>query len=383
MKFMHKPPASAVERAPEYVRGIAPYVGGKPIEEVARELDLDPATIIKLASNENPRGPSPKALAAIASAASELTRYPDGNGFALKAALSSRLAVRPEQIVLGNGSNDVLELATQAFLRPGDYAVYAQYAFIVYPLATQARGALGIEVPARDYGHDLDAMRAAITPKTRVVFVANPNNPTGTWVAGSAVEAFVASVPRDVIVVLDEAYNEFLEPSEQSDSAAWVARHPNLIVSHTFSKAHGLAALRVGYGVMDAAVADLLNRVRQPFNVNALAQAAALAALDDTAYVDESRRLNREGLRQLEAGLRTQSLRFLPSRGNFVLIEVGDAQAMYRALLRQGVIVRPVANYELPTWLRVTVGTPAENERFLGALAQARRAQPTGAPRAH
>jgi histidinol-phosphate aminotransferase len=383
MKFMHKPPASAVERAPEYVRGIAPYVGGKPIEEVARELDLDPATIIKLASNENPRGPSPKALAAIASAASELTRYPDGNGFALKAALSSRLAVRPEQIVLGNGSNDVLELATQAFLRPGDHAVYAQYAFIVYPLATQARGALGIEVPARDYGHDLDAMRAAITPKTRVVFVANPNNPTGTWVAGSAVEAFVASVPRDVIVVLDEAYNEFLEPSEQSDSAAWVARHPNLIVSHTFSKAHGLAALRVGYGVMDAAVADLLNRVRQPFNVNALAQAAALAALDDTAYVDESRRLNREGLRQLEAGLRTQSLRFLPSRGNFVLIEVGDAQAMYRALLRQGVIVRPVANYELPTWLRVTVGTPAENERFLGALAQARRAQPTGAPRAH
>ena len=362
-------PAGAAARAPEYVREIAPYVGGKPIEEVARELDLDPASIIKLASNENPRGPSPKVLAAIAAAARDLTRYPDGNAYALKQALASRLRVSPDQIVLGNGSNDVLELATQAFLRPGDQAVYSQYAFIVYPLATKARGAQGIEVPAREYGHDLDAMRAAITAKTRTVFVANPNNPTGTWLPADVVEAFVASVPKDVVVVLDEAYNEFLEPSEQAGSTDWVARYPNLIVSHTFSKAHGLAALRIGYGVMDAALADLLNRVRQPFNVNSLAQAAALAALDDAAYVDESRRLNRVGMRALEEGLARLGIRFLPSHGNFVMIEVGGAMAVYDALLRQGVIVRPVANYGLPAWLRVTVGTPAENERFLAALA--------------
>ncbi|MFI4887976.1 MAG: histidinol-phosphate transaminase [Burkholderiales bacterium] len=363
---------NAVERAPDYIRAIAPYVGGKPIDEVARELNLDPSTIIKLASNENPRGPSRNVLAAIAAAVADLPRYPDGNGFALKAALSSRHGVRPEQIVLGNGSNDVLELATQAFLRPGDHAVYSQYGFIVYLLATKARGALGIEVPAKAHGHDLDAMRAAITPRTRLVFVANPNNPTGTWHAGDAVESFIASVPGDVIIVLDEAYNEFLEPTEQANATAWISRYPNLIVSHTFSKAHGLAALRIGYGVMDAAVADLLNRVRQPFNVNALAQAAALAALDDVQYVEDSRRLNRAGMRQLEAGLRAQSVPFLPSRGNFILIEVGDAPAIDQALLRQGVIVRPVANYGLPTSLRITVGTSAENERFLGALATAR-----------
>jgi histidinol-phosphate aminotransferase len=367
MSFMRKP-ASAADRAPEYVRAIAPYVGGKPIEEVARELRLDPSTIIKLASNENPRGPSPKALAAVASAAIGATRYPDGNGFALKSALARHLQVAAEQIVLGNGSNDVLELATQAFLRPGDHAVYSQYAFIVYPLATQARGAIGVEVPAPEHGHDLDAMRASITPKTRMVFIANPNNPTGTWLGGDAVERFVASVPQDVIVVVDEAYDEFLEPSEQSRSIAWIPRYPNLVVSRTFSKAHGLAGLRVGYGVMNARVADLLNRVRQPFNVNSLAQAAAVAALDDTAYVDESRRLNREGMRQLEAGLDALSIRYLRSHGNFILLEVGDAQAIYQALLRQGVIVRPVANYSLPSWLRVTIGLPDENARFLAAL---------------
>ena len=370
------------ERAPEHVRAIAPYVGGKPIDEVARELKLDPATIIKLASNENPRGPSPKALAAIAAAASDLTRYPDGNGFALKAALSNRLGVRPEQLVLGNGSNDVLELATQAFLREGDSAVYSQYAFVVYPLATQARGAHGIEVPAKDHAHDLDAMRAAIMPGTKIVFVANPNNPTGTWLTGAAVESFIASVPKDVIVVLDEAYNEFLEPSEQSASIKWLPKFPNLIVSRTFSKAYGLAALRVGYGVMDAALADLLNRVRQPFNVNSLAQAAAIAALDDVDYVTESRRLNREGLRQLGAGLEALSIRYVPSHGNFVLIDVGDAAAVNLALLRQGVIVRPVANYGLPSFLRVTVGLPAENARFLAALESAISKRPSAESRA-
>lgn len=370
MKSVRHP--EIADQAPEYVRAIAPYVGGKPIEELARELNLDPASIIKLASNENPRGPSPRVLAAIARAAIDLPRYPDGNGYALKAALSSKFGVGQEQIVLGNGSNDVLELATQAFLRPGDDAVYSQYGFVVYPLATQARGARGIAVPARAYGHDLEAMRAAITPRTRVVFIANPNNPTGTWIAGDVVEPFIASVPREVIVVLDEAYNEFLDPGEQAPAADWVSRYPNLIVSHTFSKAHGLAALRIGYGLMNEAVADLLNRVRQPFNVNSLAQAAAIAALDDVEYVDESRRLNAEGMRQLESGLRQLSVRFLPSRGNFVLIGAEDAADVYRSLLLKGIIVRPVANYGLPGWLRVTVGTRDENDRFLEALAACR-----------
>ena len=370
IKFSH-PPTTVAERAPEYVRAIAPYVGGKPIDEVARELSLDPATIVKLASNENPRGPGRRTLDAIGAAAKDLTRYPDGNGFALKAALSAQLRVPPEQIVLGNGSNDVLELTTQAFLRAGDHAVYSQYAFIVYPLATQARGAVGIEVPARDYGHDLAAMRAAMTPKTRIVFIANPNNPTGTWLAGAAVESFIASVPKDVLVVLDEAYNEYLDDSDRADSIGWVARYPNLVVSRTFSKAHGLAALRVGYGVMNREVADMMNRVRQPFNVNALAQSAATAALQDSEYVQESRRLNREGMRQLESGLSALSLRYLRSHGNFILVEVGNAERVNQALLRQGVIVRPVANYDLPTWLRVTVGLPGENERFLGALNRA------------
>jgi histidinol-phosphate aminotransferase len=358
-------------RAPDYVRDIARYVPGKPVEELAREFGLDPATIVKLASNENPRGPSPQVLAAIAAAAGDVTRYPDGNGFALKGALARRFGLSADAIVLGNGSNDVLELVSHAFLRPGDEAVYAQHAFAVYPLATQARGASGIEVAARDFGHDLVAMRAAITAKTRVVFVANPNNPTGTWLPPDAVRRFVASVPRDVVVVLDEAYNEYLAPAEQANATSWIAEFPHLIVSRSFSKAYGLAALRVGYGVADPEVADLLNRVRQPFNVNALAQAAAVAALADTAYVNESRELNTAGMRQLEAGLATLGVPMLPSHGNFVIAQVGDAANVYQSLLRQGVIVRPVGNYGLPEWLRVTIGLPAENERFLAALAVA------------
>jgi histidinol-phosphate aminotransferase len=361
------------DKAPDYVRSISPYEGGKPIEEVARELGLAPESIVKLASNENPRGPSPRVLQALAGAAAEITRYPDGNAYALKQALAQRMGVSPDQIVLGNGSNDVLELVSHAFLRPGDEAVYAEHAFTVYPLATKARGAHGVVVPARDFGHDLPAMLAAITPRTRVVFVANPNNPTGTWLAPAAVEGFVAAVPRDVLVVLDEAYYEYLDPAVRGDAVAWVARYPHLVVSRTFSKAYGLAALRVGYGVMDATVADLLNRVRQPFNVNTLAQAAALAALADTGYVEESRRLNAAGLAQLMAGFDRLGVRALPSHGNFVLAEVGDAKRVYDALLRQGVIVRPVGNYGLPRWLRVTVGLPAENQRLLDALAQALR----------
>lgn len=357
--------------APEYIRRIAPYVPGKPVEELARELSLDPATIVKLASNENPRGPGPRVREAIANALSELPRYPDGNGFALKSALAKRLDVTLDQLVLGNGSNDILELCSLAFLEPGDDAVYAQHAFAVYPLATLARGARGIEVPAKDFGHDLAAMRAAITPRTRVVFVANPNNPTGTWLPPAAVEAFVASVPRDVIVVLDEAYNEYLPPIDRAPSVEWIARYPNLIVTRTFSKAYGLAALRVGYGVMSESVAELLNRVRQPFNVNALAQVAAVAALSDEAYVEDSRRINAAGLVQLTAGLADLDVPFVRSHANFVLARVGAAETINVVLLRQGVIVRPVANYGLPEWLRITVGLPEENARFLAALAVA------------
>jgi histidinol-phosphate aminotransferase len=358
-------------QAPDYVRNLAPYVPGKPVADLAREFGLAERDIVKLASNENPRGPSAAVRAAIADATNDLSRYPDGNGFALKAALAERYGVSPDCIVLGNGSNDVLELVTQAFLRPGDHAVYSRHAFAVYPLAVQARGATGIEVPARDYGHDLPAMRAAITPATRVVFVANPNNPTGTWIAPDVLEAFIASIPADVLVVLDAAYDEYLDPAQHAPYAGWTQTYANLIVSRTFSKAYGLAALRVGYGIMNAGVAGMLNRVRQPFNVNALAQAAALAALADTGYVDESRALNRAGMREIENGARALGLAFVPSHANFLLLRVGDADRVYRRLLEQGVIVRPVANYALPEHLRVTVGLPAENRRFLDALRSA------------
>jgi histidinol-phosphate aminotransferase len=357
--------------APDYVRSIEPYVPGKPIEELAREYGLAEESIVKLASNENPRGPSPKARDAVVAACAGITRYPDGNGFALKSALAARYGIGMEQIVLGNGSNDVLELATQAFLRPGDDAVYAQHAFAVYPLATKARGARGIEVKARELGHDLGAMARAITERTRIVFVANPNNPTGTWLTPHDVKAFAAAVPADCLVVLDEAYDEYLEPPQRSSSVSWISEHPNLIVSRTFSKAYGLAGLRVGFGMMDAGIADMLNRVRQPFNVSSVAQAAALAALADTDYVAESARLNRAGLAQLASGLDAMGVGYVPSHANFLLVHVSDGAHVYKRLLRQGVIVRPVANYGLPEHLRVTVGLPEENRRFLTALESA------------
>ncbi len=359
------------------MRGIARYVAGKPVSELAREYGLAEADIVKLASNENPRGPSAAVRSAIAAATDELSRYPDGNGFALKAALAARHGVGPEQLVLGNGSNDILELVAQAFLLPGQKTVYARHAFVVYPLATQARGAIGIEVPpTADLGHDLPAMAAAITPDTRIVFIANPNNPTGTWLRPEAITAFLAQVPPEVIVVLDEAYNEYLAPEQHAPSTAWVARHPNLVVSRTFSKAYGLAALRVGYGIMHPDVADILNRVRQPFNVNSLGQAAAVAALGDMAYVEESRVINRDGMRQLETGLRKLGVGWTPSHANFLLVEVGNAAAIYERLLRQGVIVRPVANYALPGHLRVT-DRPAARERALPRSAGRRAARLT------
>ncbi|MDQ6621693.1 MAG: histidinol-phosphate transaminase [Pseudomonadota bacterium] len=361
--------------AAEHVQRIAPYQAGKPISELARELSLPLEGIVKLASNENPRGASAAVRAAMLRAMDEVCRYPDSNAHELKQALAARFAITPEEIVLGNGSNDVLELVTQAFLLPGQRAVYAQHAFVVYSLATQARGGIGIEVPAtRSLGHDLPAMLAAITADTRIVFIANPNNPTGTWLAPDELGAFLDRVPEHVIVVLDEAYNEYLAPEQQAPTIEWIARHPNLIVSRTFSKAYGLAALRVGYGLMHASLADMLNRVRQPFNVNAVAQAAALAALDETAYVDESREINRRGMRQLEDGLDALGVKYLASHGNFLLVEVGDGARVYQRLLERGVIVRPVANYGLAHHLRVTVGLPHENARFLEALRQVVRA---------
>lgn len=364
------------EQAPGYVRSIAPYQPGKPISELAREMGLDPDRIVKLASNENPLGLSPAARRAIEHELAELGRYPDGNGFELKAALARRYNVGLEQIVLGNGSNDVLELAAAAFLAPGRAAVYSQHAFAVYPLATKARGATGIVVPARQFGHDLEGMLAAITPQTRMMFLANPNNPTGTFIEHANVERFLARVPKDVAVVLDEAYNEYLPPELRFDSVRWLQQFANLIIVRTFSKVYGLAGLRVGFGLMHPDLADLLNRVRQPFNVNNLALSAAAAALDDKAFIEQSYALNRAGLKQLEAGASALGLRYIPSVGNFLAIEFarvdGKPQAgvVFDKLLRQGVIVRPVAGYEMPDHLRVTVGTQAENEQFLSALAR-------------
>jgi histidinol-phosphate aminotransferase len=350
---------------------IAPYVPGKPIAETARELGLREQDILKMASNENPLGPSPRALAAIRGALDVLNYYPDGAGFDLKAVLSRQLAVKPENIVLGNGSNDVLELVARAYLRPADSAVYSRHAFMVYPLAIQAIGAKHIEVPAKDFGTDLDAMAAAVRADTRMVFVANPNNPTGTFNPWQEIERFIGRVPPHVLVVLDEAYGEYLPDALRSPTQGWLARFPNLVVSRTLSKAYGLAGLRVGFGLADPAVADVMNRVRQPFNVNHLAMVAACAALEDHEFIARSRAVNAAGLEQLRRGFERLGLACLPSFGNFITVRVGDADRIYRAMLAEGVIVRPVAGYGMPEHLRVTVGLPEQNERFLGALERA------------
>jgi len=362
------------ELSPSYVRSIAPYQPGKPISELARELGLDQRSIIKLASNENPRGIGPRTRAAIDAALGDIARYPDGNGFELKQALAARYGVDMSAIVLGNGSNDVLELAALAFLGPGRAAVMSQHAFAVYPLATQARGARSIVVPAKNHGHDLETMARAIDDETYVVWVANPNNPTGTYARADEVEAFLRRVPERVLVVVDEAYNEYLPRELRAESVKWLKRHPNLILTRTFSKAYGLAGLRVGYAFAHASVADIMNRVRQPFNVNSLALAAAAAALDDMEFVARSYAENLQGLRQLEEGAKRLGLDYIPSYGNFLTIRVGRAAEIYKRLLRRGVIVRPVGGaYQLPEHLRVTVGTPEENERFLAVLAASLR----------
>jgi len=358
----------ACELAPSHIRSIAAYQPGKPTSELAREIGLDPASVIKLASNENPLGASPRARAAVERELAELARYPDGGGFALKQALAAHHRVEPDCIVLGSGSNDVLELVAHVFLAPATSAVYAQHAFAVYPLATQMAGAHSIAVPARDFAHDLPGMAAAVRADTRVLWIANPNNPTGSFAPAQDVRALLERVPRRVIVVLDEAYNEYLPDALRVDTTRWLGQFPNLVITRTFSKAYGLAALRVGFALAHPDVADLMNRVRMPFNVNSAAQAAAVQALEDQAFVARSRAVNDAGMRQLTEAFRGMRLDYIASLGNFVSVRVGAADAVYRRLLAQGVIVRPIAAYDMPEHLRVTIGLESENARFLAAL---------------
>ena len=360
---------SLQDQSLSYVRAISPYQPGKPITELAREMGIPVEKILKLASNENPLGMSPKAKKAVTAAINGIERYPDQ--FELIKAVAERCGLAQNQVVLGNGSNDVLDLIARVFLAPGRSAVFAQHAFAVYPLATLSTGAELIATPAKHYGHDLDAMRTAIRPDTRIVWIANPNNPTGNFLPYPEVRGFLEAVPREVVVVLDEAYNEYLPPAERVDTAAWIADFPNLVVTRTFSKIFGLAGLRVGYALASAEIADLMNRVRQPFNVNNLAIAAAIAALDDHLFVAESYELNRRGMEQLVAGLKRLGLEHIPSHGNFVTFRAGDGAAVNQKLLKQGVIVRPIGGYGLPEWLRVTIGTEPENARFLEALEKA------------
>lgn len=358
--------------APAHIKDIQPYVPGKPIEDLVRELGLDPATVVKLASNENPLGMSAAARQAIEASLAGLERYPDPGGYHLKQAISQRFDVPADWITIGNGSNDILELAGMALLEPGFSAVYSQYAFVVYRLATQARGAQHIVVPACEFGHDLDGMLEAIAPNTRLVFIANPNNPTGTFLSNAAVTRFLEAVNERhgtaVTVVLDEAYNEYLPASDRVDSIALVKRFANLVVSRSFSKAYGLAGLRVGYGITQPVLTQLMARVRQPFNVNTLAQAAATAALFDDAFLAKSAAVNDAGKHQLQSALDQMGLTYVPSFANFVLVKFDDAPGINQALLKRGVIVRPVPSDGLPDWLRVSIGLEHENARFIEAL---------------
>ncbi len=351
------------------VAGLQPYSGGKPIEELQRELGLD--EIIKLASNENPLGPSQKVLDAIASI-KELSRYPDGNGFSLKKALAEKHNIEPDKITLGNGSNDVLEMVTRAFVTTKHEVIYSQHSFAVYPIVTQAVGAQHVVVPAKDWGNDLQAILAAITDKTRLIFIANPNNPTGTWSSSSALRSFLEKVPEHVIVLLDEAYYEYaIDEAKYPDCSLWLNDFNNLIVTRTFSKAYGLAGLRIGYGLSHADVANLLNRVRQPFNNNSLALGAAEIALQDQQYIKNSIEVNSSGMKQLVSAFDEMGLSYIPSKGNFICVDFQrPADDLYLSLLRAGVIVRPIANYGMPNHLRVSIGTESENSRFIDELAK-------------
>lgn len=357
---------NACDLALPCITQLQPYQPGKPIEELERELGI--SNIIKLASNENPLGPSANVLAALSTASKEIHLYPDGNGFALKTALAEKYGLLREQITLGNGSNDVLELVARAFVASNDEVIFSQYAFAVYPLVTQAIGAKSVIAAAKDYGHDLDAMSSLITDKTKLIFIANPNNPTGTSLNSDSLLTFLEQVSNNIIVVLDEAYLEYGE--QDVNTLEWLDLYPNLVITRTFSKAYGLAGLRVGYSLSAPDVADLLNRIRQPFNVNSVALTAATVALQDEAYIQETKLCNDKGMAQLEAGFKALGLEYIPSRGNFITVDVAmNGEVCFQSLLKQGVIVRPVANYGLPHHIRVSIGLETENKRFLEALA--------------
>jgi len=362
-----------LELAAPGVRLLQPYQPGKPVAELEREYGIRDA--IKLASNENPLGPSPLAIAAAQAVLQEIARYPEGGGHLLAQRLAEKHGIGRECITLGNGSNDVLDLIARVFLTPEHSAVFSEYAFAVYPISVQAAGARARVAPAHDgsrgpaYGHDLVAMRDQVDDTTRLVFIANPNNPTGTWLAEPELEDFIGSLPAHIMVVVDEAYIEYVAHASYPDTSGWLARFPNLIVTRTFSKAYGLAGLRVGYALSNPAVANLLNRVRHPFNVNLVAQAAALAALEDHEHLDRSIRGNHEGMFQLMTGVARLGLGCIESAGNFLTVDTGRSGVeVYNALLQEGVIVRPLANYRMPQHLRVTIGSTTENARFLDAL---------------
>jgi histidinol-phosphate aminotransferase len=347
------------------------YQPGRPIEEVARELNLPAHEIIKLASNENPLGPSPIALAAMQKVLANLNLYPDGNAFHLKRKLAEKTGVETANLILGNGSNEIIEFIGHAYFAPGVDVVVSQYCFAIYPLVAKLFGAQVITVPARNHGHDLPAMLQAITPQTRVVFVANPNNPTGTLATREEVIEFVNDVPDDMLLVMDEAYVEFLEDAVDLVSLIRLGARKNLVLMRTFSKIFGLAGLRIGYGIAHPDLIVALEKTRQPFNLNSIAQAGALAALDDHEHIRQTRQNNFAGLNFLSRAFRDLKLEFVPSFANFILVRVGNGQKVFDAMQRQGVIVRPMGGYQLPEWIRISVGTPAENERGLGALKNA------------
>ena len=352
----------------DYIKALIPYVPGKPIEELERELGIKDS--IKIASNENPLGPSPKAVESLQNVLGELHRYPDGNATTFKEKLSAKLGVTPDMIVTGNGSNEILELVPATFMRPGDHAIVSEHAFVVYDLSVDSRGYEKTVVPpGKDRGHDLKAMAAAVKDNTRILFIANPNNPTGTYNTKTQMNELLESIPDHVIVVIDEAYFEYVDKDDYSDGVELVKSGANVIATRTFSKIYGLAALRVGYGVMSAQMADYMNRVRQPFNTNLLAQIAAEAALDDDEFLNKVRDMNLKGMKYLEEQFTSMNIEYLPSVGNFILFKSPkDAKELYDQLLHKGVIIRPMGGYRLPKWLRATVGTIEENKRFIEAL---------------
>lgn len=353
---------------PEHVKRMSSYVRGKTITELALDLGIARSDIIKLSSNENPLGVSPRARAAMCDVLDEAFRYPDGNGTALKHALALKTGLMPDQFVLGNGSNELLDILARTFLAHDGSGVCSECAYAIYALAIQAVGARCIEVPMRFYSHDLAAMADAVADDTRIIYIANPNNPTGTFVPGGLIESFLSRVSRDIVVVLDEAYTDYLQPELRYDSFSWIRQFPNLVVVRTFSKIYGLGGVRVGYAAADPAVVELVNRMREPFNVSSLGLAAAEAALGDKDFLERSYQVNREGMAQLRIAFERMNLEYIPSAGNFMAVRVGDAAKVHQALLQQGVIVRTLVNYGMPNWLRVTVGLEAENARFLAAL---------------